>query len=189
MSCCRIKFLTQDPTFKKTVLDVLNSPTSWGIKMKEWNTRVKTPPDIIMGISPTRSHHSIIRGKKVYFSATYIDKDPPVVLFDPYNYKYGVKKSGLSVSQYREYVINHETGHALGLDHLRCNPGEICPVMYQMTKGIPRNSTPNSRVTQRDQQTPCRRSKTKSRSSSSRSSTFCINRANKKKNHRLNKTH
>jgi len=171
MSFCRIQFLTQDPTFKKTVLDVLNSPTSWGIKMKEWNTRMKTPPDIIMGISPKRVHYRIIRGKKVYFSATYIDKNPPVILFDPYNYKYGVKRSGLSVSQYREYVINHETGHALGLDHLRCNPGEICPVMYQMTKGIPQGSTPNSRVTLRDQQTPCKRKN---------NSKFCTKKKSKK---------
>ncbi len=37
---------------------------------------------------------------------------------------------------YREYVIQHEMGHVLGYNHERpINISELCPVMYQQTKG------------------------------------------------------
>ena len=54
--------------------------------------------------------------------------------------------SGLAPERYHNYVISHEVGHALGLDHAACPLAECarrgldpCPasVMQQMTKGGP----------------------------------------------------
>jgi hypothetical protein len=44
--------------------------------------------------------------------------------------------SQLPVDEYRNYVINHEVGHALGLDHAKC-PGDGQPgsIMQQMSRG------------------------------------------------------
>ncbi len=57
----------------------------------------------------------------------------------------GWSKSQLPIDKYRYYVINHETGHALGLKHQECPIEECkrrgmkdCPasIMQQMTRGL-----------------------------------------------------
>ena len=54
--------------------------------------------------------------KPIYFSWTYYHPKPTIYI-DEINWLYGVNESGLSVNDYRTYVIQHEFMHALGFDH------------------------------------------------------------------------
>ena len=57
------------------------------------------------------------------------------ILFNSHRWKYGSKKSGLCLNHYRQQLINHEFGHAIGYDHVvpEVNQNRECPVMYQQT--------------------------------------------------------
>lgn len=81
-------------------------------------------------------------GKVIWFSWTYQHPNPTIFI-DGGNWLNGVDASGLSLDEYREYVINHELMHALGYDHQKCNSSTasedgVCPVMFQSTRGCPK---------------------------------------------------
>lgn len=73
--------------------------------------------------------------------------DKPTSFIDADNYLNGVPESNFSQADYRSYVIIHEVLHAIGFDHVECQENQICNVMHQHTKGIPKNSTANYKVT------------------------------------------
>ena len=78
-------------------------------------------------------------GTPIRFSITWQgSKSKPRVYINYKNWQ-GVPYSGLTVDNYRKYVIEHEFGHALGYNHLECNENTVvngrCPVMYQSTRG------------------------------------------------------
>ena len=60
-----------------------------------------------------------------------------VVAVNALRWSRGVRSYGDDIKSYRAYVINHEVGHRLGLQHAQCpGPAAKAPVMLQQTLGL-----------------------------------------------------
>lgn len=62
---------------------------------------------------------------------------------------HGAPKSRLPLDSYRQYMVSHEMGHALGYDHVKCPGSGPVPVMVQQTLGIGA-CVPNTALTEID---------------------------------------
>ncbi len=160
-----------DIAFKNEVNSIL-SKSGWLKKYKITETNDPDGATIVINLTE-RNDMDIFHtkpqyypnGKQIRFSVTtQSSNEKPEIFIDKDNWMNGVPESGLTLSQYREYVINHEFGHGLGYDHQKCagmnkpeddkyynsNKQVLCPVMYQMTRGVPSGGIPNYKVTDKD---------------------------------------
>ena len=107
--------------------------------------------------SLTKNHSKIEyypgTNKQIRFSFTW-QRPKPYVAIDNINWTYGVDESGLSLKEYRKYVVQQEFMHALGFDHQPCNAETAkngrCPVLYQATRGPPQGFKAGYEVTNVD---------------------------------------
>ncbi|MBC7279340.1 DUF3152 domain-containing protein [Nocardioides sp.] len=59
------------------------------------------------------------------------------VVLNAWRWNFGADSYGNDLVAYRRYLVNHETGHALGYPHAECpGAGADAPVMLQQTKGL-----------------------------------------------------
>ena len=59
------------------------------------------------------------------------------VVLNAWRWQFGADGYAGALRAYRRYVVNHETGHALGYPHVGCpGSGRLAPVMLQQTKGL-----------------------------------------------------
>jgi hypothetical protein len=59
------------------------------------------------------------------------------VVLNAWRWQNGAETYGEDLEGYRQYLVNHETGHALGYGHLGCpEAGAPAPVMVQQTKTL-----------------------------------------------------
>jgi hypothetical protein len=78
--------------------------------------------DVICGAAPDR-----------YTSCRIGDK----VVLNVARWVHAVPGYGAPLTTYRQYMVNHETGHRLGRGHELCpGPGQPAPVMQQQTLGL-----------------------------------------------------
>ena len=64
-------------------------------------------------------------------------RNGPEVMLNLVRWLEGAAASGLPLDAYRQYMISHEVGHALGHGHVGCpGPGQPAPIMLQQTLGL-----------------------------------------------------
>lgn len=94
-------------------------------------------PSIVVLGKVSKEHIKKVMGeeKNIHdMSFTFLYLKPPVIVFNQNNWD--KKPTGFTgtLKDYREYLINHEFGHAMSLLHKPRSP-QHCPLMYQQTLG------------------------------------------------------
>ena len=109
---------------------------------EEADIYIKLKPDKYMDKYENKKEY-YPSGKEIRWSVTVQSPvQKPRIYINANSWLHGVEESKLSLAAYRTYVINHEFGHALGFTHQPCtesDPFKTCPVMYQSTRGCPKN--------------------------------------------------
>ncbi|WP_197289139.1 DUF3152 domain-containing protein [Nocardia sp. NRRL S-836] len=124
--------------FGRTVEGFLSDPRSWiGTKtVALQRVEANQNPDFTIILTTTKTTHAIC-GKEIPFETSCWDKDTRRVIINVARWVRGAQAYGRDLAGYRNYVINHEVGHALGNGHAACpENGAPAPVMMQQTFGV-----------------------------------------------------
>jgi uncharacterized protein DUF3152 len=124
------------PAFAKSVRDIYGAPQGW-TSAGQWRFRQVgpgQPADFkLMLVTPGTRDILCGGGPDRYTSCRIGDR----VVLNVARWAHAVPNYGASLTAYRQYMVNHETGHRLGNHHELCpGPGRPAPVMEQQTLGL-----------------------------------------------------
>jgi hypothetical protein len=130
--------------FAAFVLATVNDDRSWGHDGVMTFARTDGDAPIVVVLASPGTSAKLCGGLRT--DGTLSCRNGPRVVLTFHRWVNATDEYADNVTGYRQYVVNHEVGHALGYGHERCpGPGEPAPVMQQQTlglKGCTQNSWP-----------------------------------------------
>lgn len=124
---------------KNFILSTLNDPRSWGFAWAETSVARKANWSVSLESQANIDSISKAAASTVGLSVTFMATRPRVTLFSLQNWTTRPEPASEFASQndYRHYLVNHECGHALGLQHSpKVAAGNKSPVMHQQSRGF-----------------------------------------------------
>jgi hypothetical protein len=131
-----------DDAFALAVEGILSDPRSWigagDISVQRVDASAPSPDFRVRLTSMNSATRPDLCGFGIqYPTSCYIKGFQRSVIINLARWVRGAKAFGPDMTGYREYAINHEVGHALGLGHVGCKEnGGPAPVMMQQTFGV-----------------------------------------------------
>lgn len=129
-----------DEAFAETVEATLGDPRSWTYDGTVSFKRINDPAAADFAVSlttPETNHRPDVCGYTIKFEASCWRSDLGKVVINLARWVRGAKAFNGDLGLYRQYAINHEVGHALGIGHVGCpKDGALAPVMMQQTFGV-----------------------------------------------------
>jgi hypothetical protein len=123
--------------FAVDVARILNAPQGWGRGGAALRfVRVDSGPvDFRVSLSSPRLTDLQCAPLRTYGRVSCFNGSRAVI--NEARWRYGSPTYGKDINGYRDYVVSHEVGHALGRHHVHCTEaGGPAPVMVQQTKSL-----------------------------------------------------
>lgn len=127
--------------FAQTVEAILSDPRGWTgsgeVSFKRVDGDAADPDFRVSLTTPETTHKAGVCGHAIEYESSCYNSNLHRVVINLARWVRGAMAFQGDLGLYRQYVINHEVGHALGNTHVGCpKDGALAPLMMQQTFGV-----------------------------------------------------